>query len=129
MTNKERSVKFFETVWNDRNEDALTGFMHPDASANLEGGVYCRGLEEFRAWRKQILEAMPDLHFEIIDAIEEGPNVVVRWSATVTIGGEQHRVNGMTWMLHRGDKIVEGIDAWNKGELDAKIAAARAAVA
>jgi|GEM_PF-4728270 len=124
MTNKERSVKFFEVVWNQRNEDALTGFVHPDVAATLEGGVLCYGLEEFRAWYKETLAAMPDLQIEVVDAIEEGPKVAVMWNAAATIGGQIERAHGISWMLHRGDKIVEVSDSWNKSAVEAKLAAA-----
>jgi predicted ester cyclase len=123
MTNKERSVRFFEVVWNDRNDDALSGFLHPDVVANLEGGVVCRGLNEFRAWRDEVLAALPDLRMEMLDAVAEDSKVVVRWRATATVGGEPLAVDGMTWHLHSSDKIVEGVDAWNKGALDARLAA------
>ncbi|MBI1358087.1 MAG: hypothetical protein GC160_27450 [Acidobacteria bacterium] len=129
MLNKERSVKFFERVWNERDENALSGFLHPDVTAYFEGGVICKGMEEVRAWMHDVLKAMPDLHFDVIDVIEEDPKVVVRWRATATVGGQTEMVQGMTWFLHRGDAIVEGGDCWNKGALDAKLERAAATAA
>jgi predicted ester cyclase len=58
--------------------------------------------------------------------VADGDRAVVRWSAQahhegellgIAPSGREIRFRGMTWMVFRDGKIVEGWDSWNLGGL------------
>jgi predicted ester cyclase len=106
--------RWFEEVWSQRRDDLVDELMTPDSLGHVEGGEY-RGPEGFRQMREMFLAALPDVHID-------GDRAAVRWRARGTHTGEgfgfapTHEridVRGTTWLIVRGDKIVEGWDTWN----------------
>jgi steroid delta-isomerase-like uncharacterized protein len=119
------ATRWMNEVWNDRNEETIDALLPADSRGHIEGGETV-GPEGFRAMRAGLLGAFPDLVVSIDDVIEEGEQVVVRWSFTGTHLGDQLGmpptgrkvvIRGMTWMIVRKGLIVEGWDSWNQGGL------------
>ena len=117
--------RWFEEVWNKRDDGTVQELLHPDAVGHLEG-VVSRGIVEFLAARAFIVNAFPDLRLNIDDAVAQRDVVVVRWSFEGTHGGEflgiaateaPVRFRGITWLRFSDGRIVEGWDAWNQGRL------------
>ena len=95
--------RWFEEVWNQQRDETIRELA-----------------------RAQLLDAFPDMRVAVEDMIAQGENVVVRWRANAThIGAamdlkpSQRAVSfrGMTWMLFRDGRMIEGWDAWNQGAL------------
>lgn len=125
--------RWMEEVWNQRRDETVRELLHPNAVGHLEG-LTVRGVDEFLAARAFLLEAFPDFHLTIDDAIAQESNVVVRWSAAGThqraladipATGTAVVFRGLTWFVVEDGRIVEGWDSWNQGRLfsDLRIAA------
>lgn len=118
--NKQLARRFFEEIWNDRDESAIERFIPVDAKGNDPD--FGSGREGFRdQWRKW-QSAFPDLHFEIVDLIAEGDKVLTRWVLTGTHQGEflgvapsgkAIRVQGMSLDRIEDGWVAEGFDGWD----------------
>ena len=117
--------RWFDEVWNKRHDATVRELLRPNAVGHLEGLV-TRGVDEFFTARSFLLGAFPDLHVLVEDTVAQGAQVVVRWSAKGTHGGNQLGIpatdkpvtfRGMTWLTFADGVIVEGWDAWNQGGL------------
>jgi steroid delta-isomerase-like uncharacterized protein len=117
--------RWFEEVWNDRDEEAIFRLLAPDARGHVEGGEL-RGPQAYVRMHTMYLFAIPDMEVEIEDIVSEGDRAVVRWRATGTHGGDgfgfpptNRRIDarGTSWMVIRNGKIVEWWDTWNFGGL------------
>lgn len=123
MRNDAKTVarRWFEEVWNERRDGAIDELMAEGAYGHVEGGEL-RGPAEFRTMRNTFLNSLSDIRIEVEDVIAEDENAVVRWRARGThdgpgFGVEATRrsidIRGMTWLVVREGKIVEGWDTWN----------------
>jgi predicted ester cyclase len=123
--------RWFEEVWNERRDAAVDELMDAKSVGHVEGGVVY-GPEGFRRMRQMFLAALPDVRIILEDVIAEGNQAVVRWRAVGTHGGEGFGfaatgrpvdVRGMTWVVVRDGKLVEGFDTWNLHGLMASLKA------
>jgi steroid delta-isomerase-like uncharacterized protein len=117
--------RWFDEVWNQGREETVRELLLPDSIGHLEHGDVV-GPEAFLGVHAEFLKAFPDLWVTVEETVAEGDNVVVRWSASGTHAGDglgckatnkPVQFRGLTWMRVRGDKLVEGWDAWNAGAL------------
>jgi steroid delta-isomerase-like uncharacterized protein len=118
--------RWFEEVWNQQRDETIRELMDPKVHGVLEGGLEVHSTDEFMKARAQLLDAFPDMRVAVEDVIAQGENVVVRWRASATHTGaamdlkpSQRAVSfrGMTWMVFRDGRMIEGWDAWNQGAL------------
>lgn len=123
---KEIATQWFQRVWNERDASAIAELMAPDAVGHLEDGQIANGPEGFREFHATLLALFPNISVRVVDIVAEGEKVVTRWEATGThLGtapglpatGLGHQFHGMTWMVIRDGKIIEGGDSWNQGAL------------
>lgn len=133
LTPRQVAVQWYQRVWNERNEAAIDDLMSPAAQGELEGGRKITGPADFKVFFRALSGVFPDLHVKLLDVVEEGEKVVVRWEATGTHGGDgmgmkathaRHTFRGMTWMIVRHGQIVDGGDSWNQDGLLARMASA-----
>jgi steroid delta-isomerase-like uncharacterized protein len=117
--------RWFEEVWNQRRDATVHELFHREGVGHLEG-MDIRGAEGFLSARAALLGAFPDLRVTVDGTVSEGADVVVRWSAAGTHGGDGLGIpasarpasfSGMTWLRFSEGKIVEGWDRWNVGQL------------
>ena len=117
--------RWFEEVWNARNDAAIDELMAPESYGHVEGGDV-RGPEDFRKMRDMFFSALPDIRLEIEDIVTEGDRAAVRWRAVGTHTGDGFgfpatkqsvNIRGTTWLVIRDGKLVEGWDTWNLGGL------------
>jgi steroid delta-isomerase-like uncharacterized protein len=113
--------RFFEEVWNKKNNDAIDAMLAPDCIAYglPDPDAVLRGADEFRAVHRSVCGAFPDLHITLEDVIAAGDRVAARWRATGThlgnhLGfpatGKQTSLDGATIGVIRDGRIHE---AWN----------------
>jgi steroid delta-isomerase-like uncharacterized protein len=123
--------RWFDEVWNQRKDEAVTELLDPNIVGQMEG-VDVRSPEDFLKARAGLLDGFPDLHVTVEDVVAEGDNVVVRWSASGTHKGaglgippSKRRVSfrGMSWIVFANGRIVKGWDSWNLGQLFAQLTA------
>lgn len=118
----ERLVRrFFEQVWNRKDETAVDEFLAPDCIAYglPDPDAVLRGPEEFKAVFRMFVGAFPDVKISIQDVIAAGDRVAVRWTSTGThlgphLGfppsGKSITLDGATIGIIRDGKIAQ---AWN----------------
>lgn len=124
--------RWFEQMWNERQEALIDELMSKDCVGHTEGGPVTGP----QSWKEQVfrpfLAALPDLQLRVEGTVSEGDQVVVRWVATGTHSGDgfgfppcQRRVRfrGMTWLRFANGQIVEGADSWNQSGLMATLGA------
>ncbi len=125
--------RFIEEVWNEGRVETVRELVHPQAVGHLEG-FEVRGPDAFLPAWASLLGAVPDLKILIWDVVSDGPNVVVRWTASGThrgrhLGfaptGKLVGFRGITWLRFSEGKIVESWDSWNQGRLFAELQAGR----
>lgn len=119
-------MRWFEEVWNGRKSTAIHELMAEGAPGHLEGGNEIVGPDDFLAFQKALLQALPDISIEIINSLSDGDDACIIWNATATHSGNGMDMvatgktvtfRGMTWFHVRNGKIVEGWDSWNLGGL------------
>lgn len=117
---KDVARRFFEEIWNSRDESAIDRYIPEDAAGNDPD--FGMGREGFRNQWRQWQTAFPDLHFEIVDLLAEGDKVLTRWVLTGThqgpfLGleptGTAIKVNGMSLDRVENGMVVEGFDGWD----------------
>ena len=118
---RELGRRWFEEVWNQRNDRTIDELMAPGAYGHVEGGEY-QGPAGFRQMQAVFLSALPDVHIEVEDILSDGDRAAVRWRARGTHAGDGFGfkaskrtidVRGTTWLVVKDGRIVEGWDTWN----------------
>ena len=118
--------RWFEEVWNNRRAETIDELVTAESVCELDDGP-ARGPEEFKSrMYRPMLAAFSDLRVEVEATIVEGDQVAVRWSATGTHDGDglgfppTHApiaARGITWVVLRDGKFVEGWQSSNLPEL------------
>jgi steroid delta-isomerase-like uncharacterized protein len=116
---------WFQEVWNEGKLQTIHKLMAPDAVGfgQLEDGSAVHGPDEFLEFAKRIRGAFPDINVVVEDAFGAGDNVALRWSATMTHGGDHLgmpstgkpvRITGISIARFADGKIIEGWDSWDQ---------------
>jgi predicted ester cyclase len=118
--------RWFDEVWNQRREETIEELIPHDSVCHMDGQAMT-GPHDFRT--KQYLpftSAFPDARVEVEDTVEQGDQVVVRWKATATHGGEgigckatgrKVTFYGMSWIRVVDGKFREGWQSSNISEV------------
>lgn len=80
-------LEYIESVWNQGDEHALESLTAPGFTYYL-GGQPGRDRTEMAAFLDQIRRAFPDWRVTATAVVAAGDQVAVRWTGTVTHGGE-----------------------------------------
>ena len=119
--NEQLVRRFFDEVWNQKNEAAVEEFMAPDCVAYglPDPDAVLHGPEEFLAVFRIFIGAFPDVRVTVHDVIAADDRVAVRWTALGTHLGsnlgfpatrKSITLDGATIGIVRDGKIVQ---AWN----------------
>jgi predicted ester cyclase len=116
--------RWFEEVWNNKNEAAIDDMLSPDVIGHglqdPDGNDKIIGPQAFKRLHRQFVGAFPDIHIEVRDTVVEGDKIGARCRVTGTHSGNalgltptNARVNftGMLVVRVENEKIVE---AWNQ---------------
>jgi steroid delta-isomerase-like uncharacterized protein len=125
--NKLLVTRWFEQVWNQKNEAAIDQMFYPDGKAHgfPDPESVLAGPDAFKAVHRSFCGAFPDLHVDIEDMVAEGDRVAVRWKVTMThlgdhLGfpatGKSGTLYGSSFFTVKGDQILDG---WNQMDLQA----------
>jgi len=118
--------RWFRDVWKAGGEKTVDELLAADCEGYVEGKEQIQTAREFQEFRRQLLDAFPDLVVEVEDIIEQGDRVAIRWRCRGTHTGsglgfaatlKPVAFRGMTWVEIRGGQIVRGWDSWNQGAL------------
>ena len=114
--------RWFEEVWNKKNEAVIEELLAPNALIYGLGNDptrASRGPEEFRPFWKAFTSAFPDLQIAVESTISEDDKVVARCAVRGThtgdgLGfpptGKRVHINGIVIATIRDGKLIEG---WN----------------
>jgi len=119
--NKELVKRWFEEVWNQKNEAAIDAMFHRDGKAHgfPDAGSVLVGPEEFKKVHRAFVEAFPYLRIQIEDLICEGDRLAVRWSIAMThqgdslgfpASGKAANLEGASFVVVKDGWIMDG---WN----------------
>lgn len=109
--------RWFEEVWNQRRVETIHELLAADSVVHGDIGVLTGPDEFYDRQYVPFLAAFPDIRVEVEDAIGQGDQVVVRWSAAGTHTGDglgfpatgrPVRFRGMTWIRARGGRLGDG---------------------
>jgi steroid delta-isomerase-like uncharacterized protein len=121
--NWEITRRVFEEVWNQKNlkvvdELMAADYVHHDPSFP----TVVSGIDGYKQFVTQYLNAFPDLHFTIEDHVTEGETTASRWTVSGTHNGDLPSVprtgrpisvTGMTIGRIRNGKFVESWSNWD----------------
>lgn len=97
---------YFQAI-SDRDLDGAVAMWAPGGKENVRGIIDEPAPEGVRALIGEMLDAMPDMRFELLDTTTEGERCAVRWRLNGTFAGPG-RWNGIA---PTGDRVeLEGID-------------------
>jgi len=115
--------RWFEEVWNRKNEDAIDEMLAPDGigcGLTDPDGNQVVGPESFKKFQRAFVSAYPDLKVIVEDTVVEGDKIAARCRVTGSHAGNGIGVaptnlavefTGMTIVHIKDGKIVE---AWNE---------------
>lgn len=117
----EQAHRFFQLVWNEKNDEALYEFLSPEFVEHGLGSLEAIPLsrDDFVEFRRSFLSAFPDAQFTVDNVVAEGEKVAVRFHVNAThlgdgLGvpptGRKVSFNAMGMARWKDGKIVE---AWN----------------
>lgn len=124
-TTAELAARWFQEVWNDRNDATIVELGDPHLVGHIEDRD-ARGHDGIRQARDELWAAFPDFHLHIEQVIAHGEDVAARWRVTGTHNGNgfgvpatgtKVNIHGMTWLRFRNGRMVEGWDSWNQGAI------------
>jgi steroid delta-isomerase-like uncharacterized protein len=130
--NKQLVRRWFEVVWNQRNEAAIETMLTPGCRAHGLSGSDgpLVGPEGFKTFHRSFCEAFPDLKIVVQDIIAEGDRVAARWTTTMThlgdglgfpASGKKASMDGQTIVVIKDGRIDEGWNHMDLGGLLAKL--------
>ena len=126
--NEQLVRRFFDEVWNRKNEAALSEFLSEGARCYglPDPNTVTKGVEQFSGLYRMLMNAFPDVQIQLEDVISAGDRVAARWRATATHGGatlgfpatgKRVMLDGATICIVRDGKIVEGWNLMDMGHL------------
>jgi hydroxyacylglutathione hydrolase len=100
------ALRYFATI-DARELDAAVAMWAPGGRENVRGQVDVTAPEGVRAFIGELLNALPDLHFEVVSTTTEGERCGVQWRLTGTFAGP----GSLSGLEPTGDPIaIEGFD-------------------
>lgn len=126
--NEQLLRRFFELVWNEKNEAAIDEMVTADSVCYglPDPDAIARGPEGLKDLQRAFCGAFPDLHLTLEDVIAAGDRVAARWRATGThlgnhLGfppsGKQAVLSGATICVVRDGKLCESWNLMDMGHL------------
>jgi predicted ester cyclase len=123
MTQSERELgrRWFETVWNQKNRDAIAEMFAPDAVLH-EAGEDSTGPEGFYPFFDNMHAMFSDFQVTIEDSIADGDKLCLRWSCKAKHTGPgmgleptgiMIHVTGLSLLRVGHGMILEGWQNWD----------------
>ena len=120
--NKTIARRFVEDIFNSKKTELSENYVTPDI---IYHGVAeeVKGLEEFKRWVTEDLDAFPDMKITILDDFGEQNKIAMRWSlkarhekdfADFPATHKKFEAQGIDIFYFDGDKIKE---AWTTADL------------
>lgn len=127
---KDLVYRWTTEVWNHRREDVIDQMMSPDCVVQVEGQNGNLSRDDFKAYRRAFLQAVPDMWVEIQSVTTEGETSMQCWRVTgrhtgpglgIPPSGRRVDFSGASFYQFKDGLIVMGFDRWNRGEMIASM--------
>ena len=122
VSNKLLVYRWFEEVWNKKQESAIEEMLHSEAIVHGIGGTVMKGPAEFKKFHQAFVSAFPDMQVVVESILAEEEKVAARCSMRGTHTGRglgisptQKKVTmtGMTVVSVKDGKLFEGWNNWD----------------
>jgi steroid delta-isomerase-like uncharacterized protein len=122
--------RWYEEVWTKRRDATIDEMMAPECRVNVEGESRQLNKDEYKAYRRAFLSAVPDLRVDMSIIAIEGTTAITSFRATGTHTGGGLGIppsngpvdfSGLTRFHFKDGLIVGGADSWNRGEFIASL--------
>lgn len=110
-------------AWNSRaDEIILPYYTHDYVVEDITAGRIREGWEGMRQWTRSVFTAFPNLHYQLVDHIENNDKLVLHWLAKgnhqgpmmkIPATGKNVFIHGMSILQFEGDKIRHGQVMWD----------------
>ena len=128
MKNSDVIVKWYDEVWNKKNEAAIDELLAKDCVAHGlmdDDGNVIVGPEKFKVMFRKFVSSFPDIQITVDDMISEGDKIAARATVRLSHTGDKFQVgpgkhmapsgkviefSGMTMNVIRNGQLVQ---AWN----------------
>jgi steroid delta-isomerase-like uncharacterized protein len=126
--NKQLVIRWYNEVWNDRNESAIDAMYSPQGKAYgfPDPGSVVEGPEAFKQVHRVFCGAFPDLRVTVEQLVAEGDFVAARWRCDMThsgdhlgfpASGKKVVFSGSSFLVIKDGLIMEGQNYMDKGAL------------
>lgn len=109
MTDAERFVERFARIWQKPEPDAYADLWHGEGTLLHPGMEAPIPAPEIPDYVRRILRAAPDIRLDVESWAASQDIVLIEWTITTTIAGEERRWGGADRFTLRGDRAVEGV--------------------
>jgi steroid delta-isomerase-like uncharacterized protein len=110
-------------TWNTRvNEKIIQLYSNDYLGEDVSGNKKRTGIEGVKSWLNSVFHAFPNIHYTLVDHIENGDRIVLHWIAEgnhhgsflkIPASGKQVSINGMSLLKIENGKIKEGKLFWD----------------
>ena len=110
-------------AWNSRTDEIILSFYCRDyVVEDITAGRIREGWEGMRQWTRSVFTAFPNLHYTLVDQIEQDGKLVLHWLAKgnhqgplmkIPATGKNVFIHGMSILQFENDKIKHGRVLWD----------------
>lgn len=110
-------------AWNSRTDDIILPFYtHDYVVEDITAGRIREGWEGMRQWTSSVFSAFPNLHYTLVDHVENDGKLVLHWLAKgnhqgplmrIPATGKNVFIHGMSILTFENDKIKHGQVMWD----------------
>lgn len=110
-------------TWNTKVDDKIIQLYSADYEGeDMSGSKKRYGIDGVRNWLKSVLHAFPNIHYTLVDYVENGDRIVMHWIAEgihhgsflkIPASGKPVIINGVSFLTIENGKIKEGKLFWD----------------
>ena len=110
-------------AWNTKVDEKIIQLYSADYEGeDMSGSKKRSGIEGVKEWLKSVLHAFPNIHYTLVDYVENGDRIVMHWVAEgnhhgsflkIPASGKTVVINGVSFLKIENGKVKEGKLFWD----------------
>jgi steroid delta-isomerase-like uncharacterized protein len=110
-------------TWNTKVDEKIAQLYSLDYEGeDFSGGKKRSGIDGVKGWLNNVLHAFPNIHYTLVDFVENGDRLVLHWLADgnhhgsflkIPASGKPVAINGISFLRIENGKIREGKLFWD----------------